>query len=924
MILKMKLRKNRLSVALALSLLLSSWGGSYASAAAMPTPDITPTQSAYGYFVDNYKKNNSSNPDYKKEFSNPTIWVLNEYLKLWTPGSDWNNGTKVNSSVLDANIKKANEIAAARTASEADAAYYDDRRNQTYAIADGLGSLTDVYRTLSGSTTTVNDLSNGAANDAGNDKGDPNSTLGNMVKLHQLLRGNYSSTSPAKDFYKYPRPYRWQDTTSIIDSVYGDPTYVVPSLHTRMSTSPSSDGGFPSGHNNGAYLAAIAMAYAVPERYQELMTRAAELGQNRIISGFHSPLDVMGGRITATALAAAILSDPANAAIKQAAYDDAHNLLLTQTGTAADRFNDYAKNKQDYNNRLTYDFSPINSTMNPMVVPKGAEVLLETRLPYLDDTQRRWVLATTGLSSGYPLLDDTEGWGRLNLFAATDGYGAFFNDITVTMDASKGGFNAKDHWRNDISGTGKLTKNGTGTLILQGNNTYSGGTQIDEGILEGDSETAFGSGNVVNNAGSVIENVYGKMTVGGSYSQSAGGTLELNLSGKDDLLEIKGSASLNGKLRLDFSNDYVFDNSVVTLITHGKDLRSGQFSSIETVGLPSEYKVKVLYGPDSIRLWLYVTNDTAAPSWPSNASLTGSNVGQTSLTLNWPAAVDNVEVNSYNVYRGSTLLGTVTGTTYGMTGLAQGTTYSFSVVANDLADNQGSPLIASLTTASGGYTSGPTPAETQQPAKPAEPQQPAKPDDTGESSTEGSSTKLFTDVNGTYSWANSAIEALALKGIIKGTSDEAFSPGKKITRADVVVLLVRALNLKADVTSNFIDVNESKYYYESLGIAKQLGLVSGKEGNTFDPNKEITRQDLMLLVARALKISGHDVQGNAADLSEFADSEKLAPYAVEGAASLVKMGIVKGSVNGINPLGTATRAETAVIIYRMLLLTNGG
>ncbi|UUZ92876.1 autotransporter-associated beta strand repeat-containing protein [Paenibacillus sp. P25] len=73
------------------------------------------------------------------------------------------------------------------------------------------------------------------------------------------------------------------------------------------------------------------------------------------------------------------------------------------------------------------------------------------------------------------------------------------SDITVTMDASKGGFNALDRWRNDISGTGKLTKKGSGDLILQGNNTYSGGTQIDEGTLEGDSGSAFGSGDVAIN-----------------------------------------------------------------------------------------------------------------------------------------------------------------------------------------------------------------------------------------------------------------------------------------------------------------------------------------------------------------------------------------------------------------------------------------
>ena len=84
--------------------------------------------------------------------------------------------------------------------------------------------------------------------------------------------------------------------------------------------------------------------------------------------------------------------------------NQAHALLLTETGTAEDRFTDYEKNKAQFTERLTYGFDQIASTTEPMVVPKGAEVLLETRQPYLTDEQRRAVLATTGISSGYPVL----------------------------------------------------------------------------------------------------------------------------------------------------------------------------------------------------------------------------------------------------------------------------------------------------------------------------------------------------------------------------------------------------------------------------------------------------------------------------------------------------------------------------------------
>lgn len=582
--------KNLLVLSLTLSVLLGSQSGSYASAATIPEA-VTPPEPSWGYFVDNYKNNSKDNMSIT---SNPAIGVLSEYYKLWTPGASWDTGNKLNSELLDANIQKVVDMTTHRSAGEAEAAYFDDRRKQSYSVIDGLGALTDIYRTKAGATTTINSIPADATTkkyeDEGTNSGDPNSTLGSIVSLVNTLRGPYSTTNPSKSFYNYPRPFRWSSNVAVL-----------PTLVPAQNPDPSNDGGYPSGHTNAAYLAAFAMAYAVPERYQELLTRASELGNNRIVAGMHSPFDVIGGRVMATALSAAILNDPANSSLKTAAYNDARSKLLTLTGTAEDRFSDYATNEQNFTQRLTYGFPQTGSTTKPAVVPKGAEVLLETRLPYLDSTQRRWVLATTGLPSGYPVLDDAEGWGRLNLFAAANGYGAFVNDVTVMMDASKGGFHAEDRWHNDIFGEGKLTKKGTGTLKLEGNNTYSGGTQIDQGTLEGKSATAFGSGDVTNNGGTLIKNVSGKLMIEGNFNQSKKGTLELNLSSQNDLLRIKGAATYGGKLRLNFSDNYM-PKSVTTIITDGMPQKNGVFSSIETIGLPSQYKVKVIYNAYGVQL----------------------------------------------------------------------------------------------------------------------------------------------------------------------------------------------------------------------------------------------------------------------------------------------------------------------------------
>ncbi len=101
------------------------------------------------------------------------------------------------------------------------------------------------------------------------------------------------------------------------------------------------------------------------------------------------------------------------------------------------------------------------------------------------------------------------------------------------------------------------------------------------------------------------------------------------------------------------------------------------------------------------------TADSQAPTTPSG--LAASNITQTTLTLNWNASTDNVGVTGYDVYRGSTLLTTVTGTSYNVTGLAAGTAYAFTVRAKDAAGNiSGVSNTANATTTQASDTQAPS------------------------------------------------------------------------------------------------------------------------------------------------------------------------------------------------------------------------
>ncbi len=585
------------------------------------TVDSAPVPAGVPAFVDNVASNQRGDARYATLETNAGVRVLSGFLAIWQPltlivdagvtapavdnfpavvSSKWTgvpndgtpDGTILNRAVHDANISYVANLTGKRTPEQELAAYLDDRRGKGYSVTDGLGPLTSAWRSAAQQTTSITAIPADAGtvlyNDSGNNTGvggAANTSFGNAVDLLSLI-GNNGSTEPAKRFYKYARPYRW--SSQVI---------VAPSLVPAKSATPATDGGFTSGHSAEATRDVIAMAYMVPERFQELLSRGLELGENRIMAGMHSPLDVMSGRIQAQAVAAANLYDAANAAKKAAAYAQAHATLITQTNTTADSFNayahsatattdrfaDYASNKANYLRRMTYGFAPIAATNVAPVVPKGAEVLLETRLPYLSDVQRRVVLKTTAMASGYPVMDDAEGWGRLNLFAAADGYGSFVGNVIVNMDATKGGFHIMDIWRNDINGSGKLSKLGSGTLKLAGNNSWTGGTQIDAGTIEANSATAFGTGDVYSGAG-VIVNTAGNLAIAGKYTQLTSGTLEINLRSAQSQMQVGSTVTIaGGSLRIRFQNGYKPSvGDTLTVINAGS--LKGKFTSITVDG----------------------------------------------------------------------------------------------------------------------------------------------------------------------------------------------------------------------------------------------------------------------------------------------------------------------------------------------------
>jgi uncharacterized repeat protein (TIGR02543 family) len=170
-----------------------------------------------------------------------------------------------------------------------------------------------------------------------------------------------------------------------------------------------------------------------------------------------------------------------------------------------------------------------------------------------------------------------------------------------------------------------------------------------------------------------------------------------------------------------------------------------------------------------------------------------------------------------------------------------------------------------------------------------------------------------------YTWAKEAVEALAARGVIQGTGAQAYSPEQNISRADFVTLIMRMFALEAELSESYRDVAAHQYYSDFISMAKTLGILSSQE-DQFHPFMPITRQDMMVILSKALKISG---KAEKLYLSEktyrtFDDSEMVAEDAIEDVDFMIRADIIHGMENRINPLATTTRAEVAQMLYNVM------
>ncbi|WP_068777714.1 fibronectin type III domain-containing protein [Paenibacillus sp. FJAT-26967] len=180
----------------------------------------------------------------------------------------------------------------------------------------------------------------------------------------------------------------------------------------------------------------------------------------------------------------------------------------------------------------------------------------------------------------------------------------------------------------------------------------------------------------------------------------------------------------------------------------------------------------------------------------------------------------------------------------------------------------------------------------------------------------------FKDVEG--HWSEQFVNDMGSRMVVSGVGSELFQPDRDITRAEFAAIIIRGLGIKLDNgKSSFADLNSSDWYYDTVYTAHKYDLISGFEDGTFRPEDRITREQAMVILSKAMLLTG--LKQKQADssveeqLKAFTDALDVSGWARSGIADSVQAGIVTGRNGGkLAPKAFITRAEVAATLQRLL------
>lgn len=178
----------------------------------------------------------------------------------------------------------------------------------------------------------------------------------------------------------------------------------------------------------------------------------------------------------------------------------------------------------------------------------------------------------------------------------------------------------------------------------------------------------------------------------------------------------------------------------------------------------------------------------------------------------------------------------------------------------------------------------------------------------------------FSDIQ-SVQWAEEAILGLAERNVVAGVGDKKFEPDREVKREELVKMIVAAFGFKGtDNASAFIDADSGSWYSGYILTAQSNGIVNGIGDGIFGVGRAVTREDLAVILYRSAVKLG--IKFNTSDGS-FADDSDISDYAREAVECMSGHDIINGDGQHFMPKRTATRAETAKLIWEIVKLKEG-
>lgn len=178
--------------------------------------------------------------------------------------------------------------------------------------------------------------------------------------------------------------------------------------------------------------------------------------------------------------------------------------------------------------------------------------------------------------------------------------------------------------------------------------------------------------------------------------------------------------------------------------------------------------------------------------------------------------------------------------------------------------------------------------------------------------------ELFTDVK-KENWFYPAVSYVMNKGLMTGMVNGGFAPNEELSKVQFAVVLYRMEGSpEVSLSANTLAIPENAYYAPAVFWADQTGLLDGLQGTSIKPEDKITREEMITMLFRYAQQKGFDTQERA-DLSQFADAEKVSPSAKEAVSWAVATGMISGEGKDrlLNPQGSASRAVCAAMITHL-------